>query len=169
MEASHGGVDPLPHDAQPTVPGLLDVHLPPRELPGHGVERAKVGDLVVLGDLAALPAADEINPPTFGPPFSSDGTLYVQRFKDQSPGTTADLYRMDGLTATLVAHLPSSASGIDAHGTDLGVKEGRLSDAKRRGHDDPCVEACDPRDGGPLTAAYARPATLPSTAPVRVP
>ncbi len=60
----------------------------------------------------------------WGPLFAPDGTLYVQKLKDQSLVPPTDLYRMDGLTATLVAHLPSPASGIDANGTIWVSKKG---------------------------------------------
>ncbi len=59
----------------------------------------------------------------WGPLFSPDGTLYVQKYNYPSLAPT-DLYRIDGLTATLVAHLPSLSSGIDANGAIWVSKKG---------------------------------------------
>jgi hypothetical protein len=54
-----------------------------------------------------------------GPWFAANGAVYGEKFKQYpaGPSTPADLYRMDGLTAMLIAHLPSPPSGIDSNGT----------------------------------------------------
>lgn len=73
---------------------------------------------LATGDTKPLPFP--LNSSGWNTFVAPDGTLYDEWFKKQDL-TSIDLYRVTGLTATLVAHLPGGGAGtllsIDANGT----------------------------------------------------
>lgn len=110
---------------------------------------------------------------SWGLVVSTDGTLYVEKFTRSDTMTRNDLYRIDGLTATLVAHLPSPPSGIDANGT-IWVSENGGSLTPNAGSMtirvwNPTIHATKVLTGGPGYVIYLGPTpSLGANEPIRV-